>query len=614
MYRNLSLFLLSLAPLFVFFHSARCQNNSDSQVVQDVDVLPAIRPQICGNAAEEQAKCAIQEQPLVRRELYDMLGVGNFTDYLSRRANASTWHNLTQVLSPRQATKTSHIYQILQHSCPGNDCDLNLINLMRAGDRASLHQLLGHSTTRNKFTVQDLMPLQKLLAEWQDLGVNLSHEEPEPEPKVIDTSKEGNKTHEMILDEQGDKTEVPGPVDMNEDGKVTVDDHERVIALGLCKGSPPTAAGYRSSEAHLFIKDMWEVWHKAHPFPTHLDNFANDVIADLVNSTESPALEKPCPNLKECHPHICDRVARINATKPENIMKTTYALEAIAWFEERAWHTGRLVANIGLSNVLKNRKLIDQFNSDAGKIKEQQMKMWDQFVLEDHLLYAGVFGLGMLFLDASDPNNKPDYRLVQDQAKWFDEVPNVHVKFKATVADLGANLDLEKAFASQTDPVALLKGDTIGLVFGMFELLVPNWAKQTLQGIPDHVSGKALPDFLKDIENWEYPEPKDKGAVTRLFYGVLVNRAWRLQHTYIVEADVQKDHCKVDTRGQPDLRVCLDEEPHRVYYLQHVRPDAAIVNSREVFAKVSGPRGYKQLEHGITLEDIVRYVERSCEI
>lgn len=598
-YNSLLPLPLLVTLLFISFNRTSCQ------------VIPDIRSRICGSVAEEQAQCATREGFLQRRELYDILEVGYFTDYLPARNDSSTWHNVAECLIPRQASSSSDIIKILQHVCPGSDCNIKLMNTLSAGDRATLHTLLGQKGLKNAFTINDLIPVHKLLSQWEELGVDLTHgNQAEPEPGIIDDGKEANKTEIEIADEEGDKAEVPGKEDMNEDGNVTVEDHERVTALEICKHSPPSSGGYKSSGAHEYIKDLWEVWYKAHPFASHRNNFANDIIVDLINSTESPAVEKPCPSMKECHPHVCERVARINITKPEDILKTAYALEALAWFEEKAYHTGRLIASLGLSHVLKSRKLMDKYHSDPTRIKEEQMKQWDQFVLEDHLLYAGVFGLGMLFLDASEPNTKPDYHAVQEQAKWFDEAPNVHAQFQGTVADLGATMDLEKAISSNTDIISEMKNHTIGLVFGMFEMLIPKWAKETLQGIPDHASGKTLPDYLKDIDNWEYPAPKDKGAVTRLFYGVLLNRVWRLQHTYIVEADVQKDHCKIDSRGEPALRVCLDDEPYRVYYIQHVRPDITAVNNREWFAKVSGPRGYDRLEDGVTLEDIVRYVQR----
>ncbi|KAI5202612.1 hypothetical protein E4T39_04610 [Aureobasidium subglaciale] len=98
--------------------------------------------------------------------------------------------------------------------------------------------------------------------------------------------------------------------------------------------------------------------------------------------------------------------------------------------------------------------------------------------------------------------------------------------------------------------------------------------------------------------------PEHNAAFRHQWAQSYVSSIWNVERTYIVMADV-KGSCESDSRGYRKLRVCLEEDPHHVFYAfskSHVKEGTAGQ------AYLRGPIGYDQLETyaNVTLKDVVR--------
>lgn len=110
----------------------------------------------------------------------------------------------------------------------------------------------------------------------------------------------------------------------------------------------------------------------------------------------------------------------------------------------------------------------------------------------------------------------------------------------------------------------------MGRVFSNFEASVSIWFKNLAAGHKEHKSGNSIVDYLANLQKSDTSRIRDETLVTRLFTGALLNRAWRLQHTYIVKAEVSSGQCQIDTCGNAMVKVCVRDEPNRVFYVQRI--------------------------------------------
>ncbi|RMZ69387.1 hypothetical protein GMOD_00006181 [Pyrenophora seminiperda CCB06] len=122
-------------------------------------------------------------------------------------------------------------------------------------------------------------------------------------------------------------------------------------------------------------------------------------------------------------------------------------------------------------------------------------------------------------------------------------------------------------------------------------------------------------DFLiKDgVKGMEFKALSDKAL-----FGSVINALWSWERAYVVEADVPDNQCQSDSRGPSQSRVCLDERPNKVYYLQALDQESEIAakahtKSLDGYSRIHAPTGYRNFgegednaAYGLTKEDIVR--------
>ncbi|KAF2403177.1 hypothetical protein EJ06DRAFT_554696 [Trichodelitschia bisporula] len=262
-----------------------------------------------------------------------------------------------------------------------------------------------------------------------------------------------------------------------------------------------------------------------------------------------------------------------------------YDLEAIAQFAyiQRMTYEATTVASSRFGGL--QQQWVDRFTENSARVAMNKKQVFETRQIMHTILAS------LLIYSA------PGQHFLKDWIGWFG---GGYAGITSVIGDHIGEMDNTQVLAMD---FAELFARGVIKTEGFYDML----SKSLLDGkkVNNFTLANALFDGRYAVSGKAFNFEEAVNHFVGVYFAPIINHAWRMQWTYIVDADPEDDTgCDGDRRGPPWLKMCLPELPNRVFYLYTLSEEISTGSHRK--SRMRAARGARNLPGALTLEDVVR--------